>query len=264
MKQYDNLLKNFKEISRKKWIKSVNHNHGGVGVTFEQELNKKSDALFFPDYEGIELKCTTRYSNYPLYLFTLAFDGPTFPEIERLVDLYGYPDADFLDKKVLFTKLSVRQSYVVNMKYKFKLELNKEKDKLYLKVLDIDNNLIEMKSFVYLKSIYDHLMIKLNKLAIIKAYKKKIKGEDYFRYYRISIYELYSFDKFIDLLESGYIIVDLVARLNKSGVDKGRYRNKNLVFSIRKTDVDKLFNMVYEYDADEWEKELSSGFHIMP
>ena len=107
-------------------------------------------------------------------------------------------------------------------------------------------------------------MIKLNKLAIIKAYKKKINGEDYFRYYRISIYELYSFDKFIDLLESGYIIVDLVARLNKSGVDKGRYRNKNLVFSIRKKDVDKLFNMVYEYDVDEWEKELSSGFHIMP
>ena len=263
MKYYDNLLKKFREISRKKWVKSVNHNHGGVGVTFEKELNKKSDALFFPDYEGIELKCTTRYSKYPLYLFTLAFDGPVFPEIDRLGDLYGYPDSDFLDKKVLFTKLSVKKTYVVNKKYNFKLELNREEEKLYLKVLDIDNNLIEMKSFVYLKSIYNHLMIKLNKLAIIKAYKKVIDGEDYFRYYQISIYELYTFEKFIELLESGYIIVDLIARLNKSGVDKGRYRNKNLVFSIRKIDVDKLFNKVYEYNADVWEKELSSGFHIM-
>ena len=197
-------------------------------------------------------------------MFTIAFDGPTFPEINRLIELYGYPDKDFEDKKVLFTKLSLREMNIVNDHYKFKLELDKDEEKLYLKVFDINDNFIEMKSFVYLKSIYDHLMVKLNKLAIINAYKKKINDEDYFRYYKISIYEIISFDKFIQLLENGYIIVDLIARLNKSGVDKGRYRNKNLVFSIKKQNIEKLFNKIYEYNADTIKKDLSNNFFIMP
>lgn len=263
-KYYDNLLDNFKRISSKCWIKSVNHNHGGIGVTFERELDKKSDALFLPDYEGIELKCTTKYSKYPLYLFTLAFDGPSFPEINRLIELYGYPDADFKDKKVIFTKLSLNQSHIIDNRFKFQLFLNKKEEKLYLKVYDINDNFIEMKSFVYLKSIYDHLTIKLSKLAIINAYKKNVKGDDYFRYYKINIYEIISFDKFLELLENDYIVVDLIARLNKSGIDKGRYRNKNLVFSIRKQNINKLFNKIFEYDVDNAKKNNSKNFFVMP
>lgn len=264
MKYYDNLIKKFKEISDKGWIKSSNHNHGGVGITFEHELDKKSDALFLPDYEGIELKCTTKYSKYPLYLFTIAFDGPTFPEINRLVELYGYPDKNFKDKNVLFTKLSLKETHIVNNKYKFKLELDKIDEKLYLMVFDMDNNLIEKKSFVYLKSIYDHLMVKLSKLAVINAYRKKLNNDDYFKYYKITIYELISFEKFLTLLEDGYIVVDLVARLNKSGVDKGRYRNKNLEFSIPKQNITKLFNKIYEYDKDSFNKYIQNNFFIMP
>ena len=263
-KYYDNLLNNFKKISSKNWIKSINHNQGGVGVTFENELNKKSDALYFPDYGGIELKCTTKFSKYPLYLFTVAFDGPTFPEINRLIDLYGYPDKDFPEKKVLYTRLSIIRSNIVDNKYNFMLEINKEEEKLYLKIFDLYGNLIEKKSFVYLKSIYDHLMLKLNKLALIHAYKKKINNEDYFRYYKISIYELVSFDRFLELLEKGIIFVNLVARLNKSGVDKGRYRNKNLEFCIGKNDIEKLFNKIYEYNVDSIKYNLDKNFYIMP
>lgn len=258
MKYYDNLINRFKNISDKKWIKSVNHNHGGVGITFEHELNKKTDSLIFPDYEGIELKCTTYYSKYPLYLFTVAFDGPTFPEINRIVELYGYPDKDFPNKNVLFTKLSVKKEHIVNDKYKFKLELSREEEKLYLKIYDINDNLIEKKSFVYLLSIYNHLMLKLTKLAVINAYRMKKENDDYFRYYNIKIYELIGFEKFLELLKKDYIKVDLIARINKSGVDKGRYRNKNLVFSIKKQDINKLFTKVYEYDADK-----QNNFYIM-
>ena len=250
MKYYNNLLKKFKIISKKKWIKSVCNNHGGVGITFENELGKKSDSLFFPDYDGIELKCTTTYSNYPLYLFTVAFDGPTFPEIERITQLYGYPDKDFPNKNVLFTKLSVNKLNIVNNKYKFKLYIDKREGKMYLKVFDLNNNLIEMKSFIYLKSIYDHIILKLSKMAVIYAYRKNENKNDYFRYYKITIYELFSFDKFLELLEEGIIIVDLISRINKSGVDKGRYRNKNLVFSIRKQDIEKLYDKIYEYNSD--------------
>ena len=250
MQEYNDLIENFKKIAKKRWIKSVADDHGGVGNTFEKELGKGKDSIYLPDYEGIEIKCTTRFSKFPLYLFTVAFDGPSFPEINRLIELYGYPDKDFSDKKVLFTKISVLEKNIVKSGYKFQLHINKEKEKLYLKVFNKNNILIEEKSFVYLMSIYNHLVLKLSKMAVIYASKQKIDETDYFRYYKLSLYELISFEKFISLLESGIIIVDLIARINKSGKDIGRYRNKNHVFSIKKDNIESLFKKIYELDYD--------------
>lgn len=250
MHEYFNLIAEFKEISNKKWIKSISKSFGSIGLTFENELKKKPDALFFPDYYGIEIKCTSRYSQYPLYLFTLAFDGPTFPEINRIIELYGYPDKDFNNKKVLFSKVFAHKKTVLKDKYKFQLEVNKSEQKVYLKVYDMDNELIEKKSFVYFDSIYNHLVTKLSKLAIVYASKKKIDNSEYYRYSKMSLYKLISFDKFIELLTNGTIIVDLIARISKSGADIGRHRNKNLVFSIRKEEIEKLFNKVGEIDID--------------
>ena len=79
------LVNEFKRISNKKWIKNNYKSFGAVGNTFEKELGKNADSTYFPDYYGIEIKCTSKFSKYPLYLFTVAFDDPTFPEIERIV-----------------------------------------------------------------------------------------------------------------------------------------------------------------------------------
>lgn len=245
------LIEQFKVIYNKRWIKSVSQSFGSVGLTFEQELNKKSDSLYFPDYYGIEIKCTTRYSRYPWFLFTLSFDGPTFPEISRIVDTYGYYDSYFSDKKVLFAELNCIRPTLVNDIYKFKLEVDMSEQKLYLCVFDIDGNFIERKSFVYLLSIYNHLMLKLNELALVYASYKKIHSEKHFRYYKIELYRLTSFDTFINLLDKGEIDVSLISRISKSGSDKGRYRNKNLVFKIRKKYVNKLFKLIYTFDGDQ-------------
>ena len=67
------LIDNFKKIANKKWIKSISNSFGSIGLTFEKELNKEPDALYFPDYYGTEIKCTSRYSRYPLFLFTISF-----------------------------------------------------------------------------------------------------------------------------------------------------------------------------------------------
>lgn len=80
-KKYSNLINNFNLISQKKWIKSIVNNTSGVGLTFEYLLGKLPDSMFFPDYYGIEIKCTTRFSRYPITLFTKAFDGPSLYEM---------------------------------------------------------------------------------------------------------------------------------------------------------------------------------------
>ena len=62
-----NLISEFERIASKKWIKSVSKSFGSIGLTFEHEIKKNPDAMYFPDYHGIEIKCTSRYSRYPLF-----------------------------------------------------------------------------------------------------------------------------------------------------------------------------------------------------
>ena len=244
------LIKEFERISNKGWIKSISKSFGSIGLTFEKELGKRADSMYFPDYYGIEVKCTSRFSRYPLYLFTLAFDGPTFPEIDRIVDKYGWYDKDYHDKKVIFAKIYYNFKNIINEKYKFKLDFDDSKEKLYLCVYNLEDELIEKKSFVYIESIYNHLKIKLSTLAIVYASIKKINNEKYFRYYKMNLYKIISFEKFIELLEKDIIKVSLISRMNKSGVDAGRYRNKNLVFQIDKNKIETLFTKIKSCSND--------------
>ena len=49
------LIDDFKIITNKKWIKSISKSFGSIGITFEKELGKNPDALYFPDYYGTEI-----------------------------------------------------------------------------------------------------------------------------------------------------------------------------------------------------------------
>lgn len=244
------LIDNFHVIARKGWIKSVNKGLGSIGYTFEKELNKEPDSLYLPDYYGTEIKCTSRYSRYPISLFTVAFDGPTFPEINRLIDKYGYYDRDYPDKKVLYENICCMKRTEISSGYQFQLEVDDVEEKIYLCVYDLYGCLIERKSFVYFKTLYNHLMLKLNRLAVVYASKKMINGEQYFRYYKMNVYQIKSFNIFIELIKCGELQISLIARVSKSGFEAGQYRNKNLVFKIKKDKVDNLFQKIYSYDYD--------------
>lgn len=240
----NSLLEKFSKIKNKGWIESTSKSFGSVGLTFEKELNKKPDSTYFPDYYDIEIKCTSRFSRYPLYMFTVAFEGPTFPEINRIIETYGYYDKDFKDKKVLFEKLNCIDKKIVNNKYKFKFEIDNAEEKLYLCIYNLDNKLIEKKSFVYLSTIKNHLLLKLNTLALIHASKKQENNKLYFRYYSIIIYKLKGFNIFLELLNKGIIEISLISRIGKSGKEKGKYNNKNLVFHIKKENIPLLFQKI--------------------
>lgn len=254
-KNFNDLIDKFKIISKKKWIKSYYKGHGTIGLTFEKELGKKIDTNYLPDYNGIEIKCTTRFSRFPISLFSIAFDGPTHREIIRINEKYGNFDKDFPEKKTLIRK--VRCNELSKLKNNFYLSLEIEKDKLFLTVYDKNKILIEKESYVYLETIKDHLNTKIKQLAIIKASKKKIDDIEYFRYYLITLYTLKNFETFINLLINGDIEVTLNSRINKTGITAGRYYNKNLVFQIKKDNLEKLFTKVYSYNYDKienWEE----------
>lgn len=81
--------------------------------------------------------------------------------------------------------------------------------------------------------------------------KKRIENDNYYRYYKMIIYELKSFETFLKLLNNNIIKVEIVGRVSRSGSEKGRQRNKNLVFKLLKENITYLFNKILILDLDK-------------
>ena len=70
----------------------------------------KGDSMFFPDYEGIEIKCKQRYSRYDINLFCLSFDGPELFESNYILQKYGKRRTILSLKKELFINFNINKS----------------------------------------------------------------------------------------------------------------------------------------------------------
>ena len=251
--EYGKLLEKFKEIAKKRWIKGVNNLTNSVGLTFESQLSKKADNMYFPDYNGIEIKSSQRYSRYPIKLFSISFDGPRLYEMNRILQKYGKNDKTYQERKQLQGKLKINKYEKINNNY-FKLKIDKTTEKLILGIYDLNFKMLEEDVYIDFSTIKSRLEIKLTNLAIVYASKKTIDNYLYFRYYLITFYKLRSFEEFIKLLEKNCIEIELVGRVSRRGIEKGRQRNKNIVFSILKENVGLLFQKIIEYNHDTCEK----------
>lgn len=112
--------------------------------------------------------------------------------------------------------------------------------------------LVEEEAYIDFATIKTKLSIKLNSLALVKASKKIINQKQHHRYYQTTIYQLISFDKFIDLLKRDIIKTRIELDVTKSGSEQGRQRNKNIIFLIDKSNPNLLYNTIYtkKYDND--------------
>lgn len=251
-KEQQKLINKFIEVSQKRWIKGINNTTNSVGLTFESLLDKNPDSMYFPDYYGIEIKCSQRFSRYPIGLFSLSFDGPGLYEMNRILTTYGKKDIIYKQKIQLQGSIYVNKYTKINNNY-FKLKIDKENKKIIICIYDLNYQLIEAKTYIDFETIKSRLEIKLSKLAVVYASKKKIANNLYFRYYQITIYKLKSFEKFIKLLEKDFIKIAIIGRVSRNGAEAGRQRNKNLVFSISKENIDLLFQKIIYYNSDSKE-----------
>ena len=246
---FKSLVIKFKEINKKGYIKGINNNLiNSAGLTLENLLNKKADSLFFPDYKDIEIKCTQRFSRYPISLFSLSFDGPELFESNYLLENYGKYDNLIKSKKILITKLKYKEKILVYNKYHFELDIDYTKKKLYINIYDLNNNFIESRGFIDFDSLEKRTNIKLKKLALIFASKKIINNNLWFRYYKINCYKFKNFNTFLDLIKTNDIEITLMLRIGRSGKNLGKNKSKNILFMINKNNISKLFNKIYSYE----------------
>ena len=238
-KDVELFIEKFKIIANKGWIKSTVNSKGSVGLTFEKELCKKPDNKFLPDYKDIEIKCSCSINKYAITFFSISFDGPSFPEINRIVEKYGYYDYKSANKKVLFANISNKNTKIINKKYIFKLDIDYSEEKIFLCVYDIHNNLIERKSYIYLNKLYNHIKFKLKKIAIVYS-RKKIEND--------LIYKFACKEKFLCAIENGIINSHLSVSIYRSGYKAGKQKNKNLTFLIDKDKMNLVFDEIYSIE----------------
>lgn len=141
-KEIDDLIIKFIKIKNQGWIKSIRKGNTGIGMTFEYLLETPQNNFEIPDYNGIEIKTKRSYSESYTILFNCTPEGPHYKEVERLKNKYGYPDHVLKNCKVVNNSIFANKLTSVGTHYYFKLIINREKEKIFLHIIDINGNLI--------------------------------------------------------------------------------------------------------------------------
>lgn len=241
-KYFDDIIKLFKDISSKGYVKAINNNpYNSCGLTFEHLLNINPNSSIFPDYKEIEIKTSTRFSNFPVSLFSSTFIGYHEYESDYILNNYGIYDKVYKDKKIFNIALKYNKPVEYGNHY---FELRILDDGIATYVYNQDNILIDKIGYIDFDTIRTRAEIKVKKMVLIKASKKKENNDLYYRYYQIDCYILKEFENFIDAIKSGDLKISVSLRFDRSSNLLGKNRNKGLIFSIRKDGISSIFKLI--------------------
>lgn len=240
------LKKEFEKIKRKGYIKGIYNNLSAIGRTFENELNLPENEFSVPDYYGIEIKTRRAYSKSAITLFNAVPDGEDLFEIERLKEVYGYPCKNDRKFKVIYVEAYGNKLNYAGIKFQYKIDVDRKSRKVYLNIYNRYDELVERKIYWSFNYLEERLMLKLKYLAIVNAWTNTIDNWNYFKYYKIAFFKLKNFDKFLDLLEDGYIKLVIKVGIYLDEKRYGKTYDHGCGFAIKDEDVCKLF---YKYDV---------------
>lgn len=238
------LKQEFIRIKKMGYVKSTRKGSTGIGKTFEDLIEKAEDALELPDYHGIEIKTKRGYGKGYTTLFNASPKGPSTYEAKRLCNTYGYPDKLLKIFKTLMASITAHCSTLVANRYLLKLQVDYEKQKIWLIITDSNMNILEKETFWNFATLKEKLERKLNYLAFIKAWPSTRNGVQYYKYYDIKFYKLKSFEVFLKLIEEGIIRITFKVGVVRSGEKIGEIDNHGTSFEIQEGNLERLFQFI--------------------
>ena len=128
--------------------------------------------------------------------------------------------------------------------YYFVLKVNRVSKRIILNIIDLYGKLLENDIYWDFDEIKEKLNRKLHFLAFVNASRKIINNDEYFKYYKMDLYELKNFETFIALFEKGIIRITFKMSIFRDGTKIGQLHNHGTSFDIKEEDLSKLFNRI--------------------
>lgn len=222
MNNYDLLSKKFYELKKAGCQVIPRKSTGDIGLYFEQYLGITNNDFSVADLNGIEIKVKSYNSTHPINLFSLTCDGPDFFELRRFVQKFGIRDREYPDCKILSITLSSAAYTSWGRYLKMRLVIDKEKEKIFIMVANINGKIIEKRAYWSFASIKQVLFRKLNNLCYINAKVIYSFKNKYVWYDKMTFYTLRGFEYFIDMLKKGNIQISIKYGVYRTGKKRGQ------------------------------------------
>ena len=243
----ESIIEKLNELRESGWIESCrNGNCGGIGNTLEEFLGIKENNLRLPDAAEWELKTQRLNTKSPVTLFHVEPSPTTVKFIPCvLLPKYGWPHKK-AGMKYPSNEVSFRQTISTSRRSDrgFKVVVDRQAEKI---LISFDPNSVASRHKDWIESVekrvglgeldpqpywnfqdlYYKTREKLNNCFFVIANAKLIEGKEFFKYEKIYKLSHFSFEKFIDTIEQGEILVDFDARTGHNHGTKFRYKYRN-------------------------------------
>lgn len=226
----------FEEIRERGWIKTSRHGDQCLGNTFEDLIGKEEDNKAKADFFDIELKSHREITGSLISLFSKSPSNPkgvnTYLRLK-----YGVDNADGFEQKVLNTTISGKQFNSHRGGHNFKVEVDRENNKLWLLVKDTSGTIIEgpengEKVYWDFDILQNALDNKLKKIAILFGEEKKENQTTYVKYNKMVIFEGLTLEKMLKAIEDGDLYIDIRIGVYASGKNIGKTHDHGTGFRI--------------------------------
>lgn len=200
MKDYDELVKELKDIKTKGFVKTHRIGNTGIGKTLEDLLGVEENNIPGPDAEMIELKSARKKATSMLTLFTKSPLPPKANSI--LLKRFGYESKRGNHKKELHTTVSTISYNQLRGRTGFKVDI--EDDRIVL--VDSEGNGLGYWDKDTLKTSFER---KLPRLLYVKADSRGKGLDEEFWFDEAWLLCGFDFVSLLKLLKEGVILIDI-------------------------------------------------------
>ena len=222
-------------------------NDGVVGNTFETAVGVKENNLREADWRGWEFKTQRQFTKSASSLFTSKPDYPLGGD-EYMRQNWGVndPSGEYPHIKVFRTSIYANRWATVYEKYKMKLEVDEDNEKLKIILCDLNEEVIDNSvywSFDTLRSASK----KLKNTLVLKAEEALINNKVHFKYISAKAYVNFNFNALIELIKNGEARYDNRLGIYRSGKNKGKKHNHGGgIRLVKSASYNKLFEKSFE------------------
>ena len=244
----EDLIEKLKQIRDRGWIPTARPgNVGGVGNTLEDLLGIEENNLPIPNAAEWELKSQRIGTTSLVTLFHMKPSPHALRFVPKiLLPLYGWPHKE-AGGKYPSTEMSFRQtiSGLSHSDRGFTIIIGRDERKVKV---SFDSKAVASRHAEWMESVEEKVGLgelnpqpywgftdlfhkagtKLKNCLFVRAERKRIEGLEHFWYKEIMILSEFSFDKFLDAIEQGFIYVDFDARTGHNHGTKFRLRRNKL------------------------------------